>query len=134
MSNAHIVLSWPKDALFKEGCLRAFISPNADIAATDLLNHYARRWPIETFFRETKKKLGLDDYQIRSHQGIKRYFLMLMLTYVYCGLDVSCDTLKFSDGIKIARKQLEVEKITLIVAQVQSGNSIDDILKRFVAA
>lgn len=134
LSNAHIVLSWPKDALFKEGCLRAFISPNADITATDLLNHYAHRWPIETFFRESKKKLGLDDYQIRSHRGIKRYFIMLMLTYVYCGLEVSCDTLKFSDGIKIARKQLEVEKITLIVEQVQSGISIADILKRFVAA
>lgn len=131
---AHIVLSWPKEALFKDGCLRAFISPNAKITLEDLLNHYAKRWPIETFFRESKKKLGLDDYQVRSHRSIQRYFLILMLTYVYCGLEASGETLKFSNGIKVARKQIELEKITLIVEQSRSGKSIEDIVNLFVAA
>jgi hypothetical protein len=134
LAEAHIILSWPKEALFKDGCLRAFISPNAEITLIELLNHYSHRWPIEIFFRESKKKLGLDDYQVRSHQSIKRYFLLLMLTYVYCGLEVSGETLNFSDGIKIARKQLEVEKITLIIEQAQAGKSIADILNLFAAA
>ena len=34
----------------------------------------------------------------------------MMITYVYCGLEVSEDTLKFSNGLKTARAQLEAEK------------------------
>lgn len=80
----------------------------------ELLNHYKHRWPIEIFFKESKKKLGLDDYQIRSEKSIKRYLLIMMIKYVYCGLEVSEDTLKFSNGLKNARAQLESEKITII--------------------
>jgi len=134
LKKAQIILSWPKDALFKDGCLRSFISLDTDISVEELLNHYANRWPIEVFFRECKKKLGLDDYQVRTYTSIKRYFLILMITYVFCGLEVSNGTLNFSVGIKVARKQLEIEKITSIVTQVKCGTSIDDILNRFVAA
>lgn len=64
-----------------------------------------------TKFRESKKKLGLDDYQIRSKKSIKRYLLIMMITYAYCGLEISEDTLKFSNGLKTARSQLEAEKL-----------------------
>ncbi|MDT8719035.1 transposase [Clostridium sp. 19966] len=130
-----IVLSWPKEALFKEGCLRAFISTtDLNMSILELLNHYRHRWPIETFFRGSKKKLGLDDYQIRSEKGIKRYFLIMMVTYVYWGLEVSEDTLKFSDGIKTARAQLEFPKIAFIYEKIQAGASLDAILQLFKAA
>lgn len=135
LKEAIVVLSWPKEALFKEGCLRAFISTtNLNMSILELLNHYKNRWPIETFFRESKKKLGLDDYQIRSEKSIKRYFLIMMITYVYCGLEVSEDTLKFSDGLKTARAQLEAEKITFIYNKTQAGEPLDAILELFNAA
>jgi len=38
----------------------------------------------------------------------------MMITYVYCGLEVFEDTLKFSNGLKTARARLEDEKITFI--------------------
>ena len=131
---AHIVFSWPKDALFKEGALRVFISLDPNMTAEELLNHYAYRWSIETFFRECKKRLGLDDYQVRTHTSIKRYFVILMLTYVFCGLEVADETLNFSAGIKIARKQLEVEKITSIANQLNSGKSVNEVVEIFTAA
>jgi hypothetical protein len=134
LSKAHIILSWPKDALFKDGCLRAFISPDGDLSVEQLLNHYVKRWPIETFFREIKKKLGLNGYQVRSYKALKRYFIILMLTYVFCGIKVSDETLNFSNGIKKARNQLSVERITIITEQVRLGKSTDEILKMFVAA
>ncbi|OPJ54530.1 IS701 family transposase [Clostridium oryzae] len=135
LKEALIVLSWPKEALFKEGCLRAFVSTtDLTMSVLDLLNHYRHRWPIETFFRESKKKLGLDDYQVRSEKSIKRYFLIMMITYAYCGLEVSTDTLKFSEGLKTARVQLESEKISFIYERTQAGSSLDDILQLFKAA
>ena len=55
----------------------------------------------------------------------------MMITYVYCGLEVSEDTLKFSDALKTARVQLESEKITFIYEKTQAGASLDDILQLF---
>ena len=75
-------LCWSKEALFKDGCLRAFITLHTDLTTEELLNHYKHRWPIETFFREAKKYLGLNHYQVRSSRSIKRYFLLLMMTYL----------------------------------------------------
>lgn len=44
LKEALIVLSWPKEALFKEGCLRAFISTtNLSMSTLELLNHYRHR-------------------------------------------------------------------------------------------
>ena len=92
--------------------------------------HFTR----QTFFRESKKKLGLDDYQVRSEKSIKRYFLIMMLTYIYCGLEVSEDTLKFSTGLKNARANLEAEKITFIYNKTQAGEPLDAILELFNVA
>lgn len=135
LKEALIVLSWPKEALFKECCLRAFVSPDdCNMSIIELLNHYRHRWPIETFFRESKKKLGLDDYQVRSEKSIKRYFLIMMLTYIYCGLEVSEDTLKFNTGLKNARANLEAEKITFIYNKTQAGQPLNAILELFNVA
>lgn len=126
---ALIILSWPKEALFKGGALRAFISLKSTMLTNELLDHYKHRWPIETFFRESKKKLGLDDYQVRSERSIKRYFILLMLTYVYCGLEVADSTLKFSHGLKIARNQLLRERVTLIFNKATSGSTLNEIFE-----
>lgn len=68
----------------------------------------------ETFFRETKKHLGLDDYQVRSSLSIKRYLIRLMLIYTYCRMDVSNERLSLGTGIKKARDQVIKEQLTWI--------------------
>lgn len=52
----------------------------------------------------------------------------MMITYVYCELEVSKNTLKFSNGPKTAITQLEVEKITLIYEKTQVREPLDAIL------
>jgi hypothetical protein len=52
------------------------------------------------FFRESKRYLGLDDYQVRTENAINKYFVLLMLTYTYCELEVSVESLNFSKGLK----------------------------------
>ena len=124
-----IALCWPKEALFKDGCLRSFITLDTTLTTEELLNHYKHRWPIETFFRETKKYLGLNHYQVRSSLSINRYFLLLMMTYVYCELEVSNGTLKFSAGLKIARNEAKKEQVSWIFNQASIGNSIETIFE-----
>lgn len=134
LKEATIVLSWPKEALFVTGALKAFICPYVNMKTEILLNHYVRRWPIEIFFRESKRYLGLDDYQVRGEKGIKRYFILLMLTYVYCGLEVSGDTLNFSIGLRIARKEARQNQISWIYNQAQSGVPYEQVLKALKVA
>lgn len=129
LKEATIVLSWPKSALFDEKALKAFICPYTDTNAENMLNHYVHRWPIEIFFRESKRYLGLDDYQIRSEKGIKRYFILLMLTYVYCGLEVKGNTLNFSKGLKIARNETRRTQVAWVYQQVQDGTPLEQIFK-----
>ena len=49
-----------------------------------ILNLYTKRWPVEVFFRTTKGKLALDKYQSRSATGIRRFWLLMSLTYFLC--------------------------------------------------
>jgi adenosine/AMP kinase len=134
LKEAKIVLSWPKDALFNENALKAFICLDTSISTEDILNHYVHRWPIEIFFRESKRYLGLDDYQVRGERSIRRYFILLMLTYAYCGLEVSGNTLNFSSGLKHARMETKQYQIEWIYHQAQSGVPFEQVLKTLKAS
>jgi hypothetical protein len=129
LKEATVVLSWPKNALFNEKALRAFICPYTNMDVETLLCHYVHRWPVEIFFRESKRRLGLDDYQIRSERGIKRYFILLMLTYVYCGLEVRGETLNFCKGLKIVRNEAKKSQIQWIYKQAQGGIPLQQVLQ-----
>ena len=47
--------------------LRAFLCTDCSMNIEEILEAYTERWPVEIFFRENKKKLGFDQYQIRSN-------------------------------------------------------------------
>lgn len=78
-----IILSWPQKALFNEKALRCFMSHDLKLSTKQILNHYAKRWLIETFFRETKQHFGFARYQVRTLKGIKRFMLMIQFVYLY---------------------------------------------------
>ena len=48
---------------------------------TRILKTYAKRWNIETFFRDSKQNLGLESYQLRDLRGIKRHWYLIFLAY-----------------------------------------------------
>ncbi len=101
-----MIMSWSKNALWNKHALKCFISLDIELSTQQILKHYLRRWPIETFFRETKQQLGFDKYQIHTIKGIKRYMYLLMLTYLYCELEVRGESLSFSQGLKRLGKKL----------------------------
>ena len=61
-----------------------FISTNVGLSTQEILDLYVKRWPIEVFFRNSKSKLALDTYQIRSQKGIERYWLIMSFTHYLC--------------------------------------------------
>jgi len=46
-----------------------------------ILKAYSYRWRIETFFEDTKKHLGLDQYQIRKAEAIRKYWQVVFTAY-----------------------------------------------------
>jgi hypothetical protein len=78
-----VIITYPYGKFGCEGKLKAFITTNTGFMTTEILHLYMKRWPIEVFIRECKGKLGLNNYQVYSLKGIRRYFIILMLTYFY---------------------------------------------------
>lgn len=124
-----IIMSWPQKALWNKYALKCFISLDVKLSTKQILNHYLKRWPIETFFRETKQKLGFDKYQIHTLKGIKRYMYLLMLTYLYCELEVEGKSLGFTKGLKKCRNEVKKLEITSIYNQAKQGISLENVLK-----
>lgn len=72
--NAAVILSYPKEDFGNPRALRVFKSTNAELSTQEILDTYSRRWSMELFFRQSKGKLALDKYQIRSRKGIPSCF------------------------------------------------------------
>ena len=46
-----------------------------------ILSTYAQRWPIETFYRDAKQNLGLENCELRILKGIRRHWDLVFLAY-----------------------------------------------------
>lgn len=49
--------------------------------ATRIIEAYSKRWKIGTFFRNSKRNLGIEDYQLRDLRGIKRRWYLTFFAY-----------------------------------------------------
>ena len=107
-----IVISCPKNALWNPRAIKTFVSLDIGMSGIQLLNHYIKRWPVETIFTETKRQLRFDKYQIHTSRGIRRYMCLLMLTYLYCEIEVQGDSLGFSKGFKKVRQEIKSLEIS----------------------
>jgi len=72
------------DAFGNENALRAVISTDTSLTTDEIISIYSERWAIEVFFRQAKNVLALDRYQIRSSDGIKRFWLIMSLVHLIC--------------------------------------------------
>jgi len=55
--------------------------------AQKLLHIYLQRWPIETFYQDTKQHLGLDQYRMRSAEAIQKHWCLVCVAYSFLHLD-----------------------------------------------
>ena len=113
IENAAVLISYPKDAFHVPKALRAFISTDASLSTREILDIYVERWPVEVFFRQSKDKLAFDRYQVRSSQGIRRYWLLMSLAHLLactgCG-----ETMSFEDGYDYIYSHIQEERIRFI--------------------
>lgn len=127
IENAVVLITYPKNAFLSPKALRAFISTDISLGVEDVLAHYVGRWNIELFFRESKTKLSLDKYQVRSAQGIKRYWLIMSLTHFICCTCAGDNYCNFTDGYKYFANYTNKEQLRYIYKCVQKGISFEQL-------
>ena len=125
--NATVIISYPKEAFGNAKALRVFISTNTKLDVQEILDTYTKRWPIELYFRQSKDKLGLDKYQIRSQQGIQRYWLIMSLVYFMCCMNDGRYH-AFEDGYRYFQNKLKAERLTNLYHFIKNSASLEDVL------
>ncbi len=126
--NAVVIFSYPKEAFGSQKALRVFISTNVGLSTQEILDIYSKRWPIELFFRQSKSKLALDKYQIRSKQGIQRYWLIMSLVHYLCCMH-SGKYVTFEEGYSYLQKQIKREWISNLHQFIKNGASLEEVLE-----
>ena len=128
IENAVVLLSYPEKAFGNPKALRAFISTNVALSTQEILSWYVCRWPIEVFFRQCKEKLALDGYQIRSAQGIKRYWLLMSLAHFMCAVGTGrfCS---FETGYHEICDTIQLEKYRYLFQCAKESNDFDSFMK-----
>jgi len=57
------------------------VTNRKDWNAKKIIETYAMRWSIETFFRDGKQSLGFEDYQLRSIKAVERHLCLVNVAY-----------------------------------------------------
>ena len=131
MNKVKIVITYPANALFVPQAMKAFISTDFKMNGRQLLHHYTMRWPIEVFFREANRHLGMKRCQVRTKKAIMRYQYLIMMAYTFCGLDFNGQSSTFCRQRKVFQKNIQRFHITWIVNEALNHSSLEDIIAAF---
>ena len=126
--NAVVLLSYPKEAFGNAKALRVFISTNVGLSTQEILDMYTKRWQIELFFRQSKNKLALDKYQLRSQRGIQRYWLIMSFVHYMCCM-YSGKYCPFEEGYLYLKNKLKIERFSNLYRFIKNSESVEDVLK-----
>ncbi|WP_020221299.1 transposase [Halarchaeum acidiphilum] len=61
--------------------MKYIVTNKIDASASHLIELYAMRWHVETFFKDTKQNLGFGDCELRHAASASQYWPLLMLAY-----------------------------------------------------
>jgi len=79
LGKVRIVISYDNPDL--EGTYAVLISNRTDWSAKRMIKAYLQRWPIETFYQDSKGHLGLDAYRMRTSEAIKKHWCLVFVAY-----------------------------------------------------
>jgi len=74
------LIAYHKSPDFSDGI--TVLGSNALVWTPDkIIYSYTQRWSIETFYKDSKQNLGLEDYELRKLKGIRRHWYLVFLAY-----------------------------------------------------
>jgi hypothetical protein len=85
LGKVRLVISYANADL--TGTYVVLITNRCDWSAKRIIQTYLRRWPIETFYQDSKQYLGLDDYRMRSAEAFQKHWCLVFVAYSLLHLD-----------------------------------------------
>ncbi len=85
LGRVRLVISYDNAEL--EGTYAALVTNRTDWSAKKVIESYLQRWPIETFYQDSKGQLGLDEYRMRAAEAIKKHWCLVFVAYSFLHLD-----------------------------------------------
>ena len=85
LDKVRLVISFEREDL--TGTYAVLISNRTDWSASQIVTRYLRRWTIETFYRDSKQYLGLDEYRTRSFSAVNAHWCLVFVAYSILHLD-----------------------------------------------
>lgn len=79
LGKVRLVISFDNAEL--TGTYAVLVSNRTDWSAKKILETYVKRWPIETFYQDSKGHLGLDEYRMRRAEAIKKHWCLVFVAY-----------------------------------------------------
>ena len=128
IENAVVLLSYPEKAFGKPNAQRAFLCMDVSLSTNEILDNYLCRWPFEVFFRQCKDKLALDSYQIRSAQGIRKYWLIMSFAHYMCVVGTG-EVCPFETGYHKISDIIQMEKNLTLYQCARECNDFDYFVK-----
>ena len=129
-----IIITWPNGSFGVPQAMKAFISTDIELNPRQLITHYMKRWPIEVFFRDTNRYLGMKQCQVRSKKAIIRYQYILMLGYIFCGFEIKGDKIILGKQLRVYQKAIEKFRIGWIYEKALCHVDLTDIYSAFKVA
>ena len=123
------------------GTYAVLVSNRVDWDAQRIITLYLQRWPIETFYQDSKGHLGLDTYRMRSAEAIGKHWCLVFVAYSFLHLDcLSASPTKGSLPLKTigeaCRQQAQALMQALILyahEQLQLGQKAADLFASLFA-
>jgi hypothetical protein len=123
------------------GTYAVLVSNRVDWNAPRIITLYLQRWPIETFYQDSKGHLGLDTYRMRSTEAIGKHWCLVFVAYSLLHLDcLPPSPTKGSSPLKTIGEACRQQAQALIEAlilyaheQLQRGQQAVDIFATLFA-
>ncbi|MCZ0756529.1 IS701 family transposase [Anoxybacillus sp. J5B_2022] len=131
LKDAVVILAWKADQPMTSEHLHCVLSTDRKLSDEDILRYYAERWSIECFFRQSKDQLKLDGYRVRQVRAVKRYWILVQLTYVYSMFESNSD---FSNGLDLLRTKKANSMVEFIDSAAKQNIPIDAVKKQLHVA
>jgi SRSO17 transposase len=104
-----VVVSYDNPEL--EGEPHFYCSNKLDMKADKLLNVYAKRWKIDSFYRDAKQNLGMDEYEMRKIEGVRRHLAMVLIAHTLLVLGpVKAATTRPSPSVAAKLRRIDVAR------------------------
>ncbi|MHB8628891.1 MAG: IS701 family transposase [Aggregatilineales bacterium] len=85
LGKVRLVVSFDNPQL--KGTYALLVTNRLDWSAHHILSLYLQRWPVETFYQDSKTFLGLDTYRMRSAEAIGKQWCLVFVAYSFLHLD-----------------------------------------------